>query len=200
MLLSFDPSGWPDARLYRAAARGDQWAFTALYRRHADLVYRFARRLAQDETIAEEVTQEVFLAMFRRPDRFDPDRAKLTTWLCGVARNQVYKQLERRGRWVALEPDEPESSWEPAAPEEATDPLAALTQREAARVLRQAIDDLSPVLREVVILCELEEFKYEEAAQALGVPVGTVRSRLHRAKSELTRRLAPAGVAARRAE
>lgn len=189
--LDTDPANWDDGRLYKAACSGNERAFSVLYGKFSPLVYRLSLQWSQDETIAEEVTQEVFLSLIQTPNRYDASRGSLSSWLCGVARNQVLKQFERRRRLVSLGDEESETSWEPVAPATAAaDPHVALTQQEAVEAVREALRCLPLHLREVVVLCELEEQKYEEAARILEVPVGTVRSRLHRAKEQLARRLA----------
>jgi len=170
-----------DAELSSAIAQGGEAAIAAAYRRHGGLVYRFSLRLSQDPSIAEEVTQEVFLALLRQPDRFDPSRALLSTWLCGIARRLLWKELERRQRHAPL--NRAEDAGEAESP--ADDPAAALSRKEEVAALQQGIDALPLPLKAVVVLCELEEMSYEDAAQVLEIPVGTVRSRLHRAKARL---------------
>jgi RNA polymerase sigma-70 factor (ECF subfamily) len=174
-----------DAELHHAALKGSGEAMAALYRRHGGLVYRFTLRMSQDVSIAEEVTQEVFLALLRQMERFDPERAALSTWLCGIARRQLWKHLERRGEDASAvgEDDAPEAeSLEDS-------PATWLMRRETVAAVRLGIDELPLPLKEVIVLCELEEMTYEEAAIVLAVPIGTVRSRLHRAKSRLATQL-----------
>ena len=168
-----------DAQLHRAVLNGSQNAMTELYRRHGGLVYRFALRLVQETSIAEEVTQEVFLALLKHADRFVVDRGSLSTWLCGIARRLVWKHLRAQHRDLIAEDglDEVESHED--------DPAVALTRKQAVQAVDQGIRGLPPNLREVIVLCELEEMRYEDAAVVLGVPIGTVRSRLHRAKHRL---------------
>jgi RNA polymerase sigma-70 factor (ECF subfamily) len=143
-------------------------------------VYRFTLRMSRDAAVAEEITQEVFLALLSRMDRFDAERGSLSTWLCGIARRQLWKHLERSGRSDALDEDG-------AAELESSDdgPVELLLRAEAVAKVRAGLDQLPAALREVVILCALEEMRYEDAAIVLEVPVGTVRSRLHRAKARL---------------
>lgn len=136
--------------------------------------------MSGSETVAEEVTQDVFLVLLEDGAKYSAERSKLSSWLCGIARNLVLKQLEQRGRLIA----EPES-WEAASSDE--DPLAMLSRKEAVAALRLALDRLSPSMKEVIVLCDLEEMTYEDAAAIIGVPVGTVRSRLHRAKVQLVK-------------
>jgi RNA polymerase sigma-70 factor (ECF subfamily) len=173
-----------DADLHRAALAGSEDAMATLYRRHGGLVYRFTLRMSRDTALAEEITQEVFLAMLSDMARFDAGRGALSTWLCGIARNQLWKHLDRGGNRDAVS----DPLDEEGAPElESLDdgPAELLLRQEAVTLVRAGLDGLPDALREVVVLCALEEMSYENAAQVLGVPVGTVRSRLHRAKARL---------------
>ena len=169
-----------DEELHRAALAGSEDAMAAIYRRHGGLVYRFTLRMSRDAGIAEEVTQEVFLALLAQMDRFDAARGALPTWLCGIARRQLWKYL---GRDEATDAIGEEIEAELECPGDG--PAEMLLRGEAIAAVRAGMDELQPALREVVILCAFEEMSYEQAAQVLGVPVGTVRSRLHRAKSKL---------------
>ena len=171
-----------DAELHRAALAGSGEAMAAIYRRHGGLVYRFTLQMSRNETVAEEITQEVFLALLTQMDRFDAGKGSLSTWLCGIARRQLWKHLERNDSAVLFDLDD-EGAVELGSPDDG--PAEVLLRSEAVAAVRAGMDELPPVLREVVILCALEEMSYEEAAQVLNVPVGTVRSRLHRAKARL---------------
>ena len=176
-----------DVELHRAALGGSGEAMAAIYRRHGGLVYRFTLRMSGNDAVAEEITQEVFLALLTQIDRFDAARGALSTWLCGIARRQLWKYLERSGAAgildAGLRDSDEESAAELVCPSDG--PAETLLRREAVEAVRAGMDELPPALREVVILCALEEMSYEEAAQVLSVPVGTVRSRLHRAKARL---------------
>jgi RNA polymerase sigma-70 factor (ECF subfamily) len=168
-----------DAELHQAALHGNGEAMGALYQRHGGLVYRFTLRMSQDANLAEEVTQEVFLALLNKLDRFDPQRAALSTWLCAIARRQLWKHLGRDDRSPAYEDDPHESeSLEDS-------PITLLLRQEAVSTVWRGLNELSLPLREVIVLCELEEMSYEQTAAVLAVPIGTVRSRLHRAKAQL---------------
>ena len=171
-----------DGELHRAALAGSGEAMAALYRRHGGLVYRFTVQMSRNDAVAEEITQEVFLALLTQIDRFDAKRGELSTWLCGIARRQLWKYLERRYGVAMLDIDD-ESTAEMQCPNDG--PAEILLRREAVAAVRAGMDELPAALREVVILCSLEEMSYEQAAQVLSVPVGTVRSRLHRAKARL---------------
>jgi RNA polymerase sigma-70 factor (ECF subfamily) len=183
-----------DAELHRAVLEGSGDAMAALYRRHGGLVYRFTLRMSRDVLIAEEVTQEVFLALLNQSDRFDPQRAALSTWLCGIARRQLWKHLQRFDDHTSdlSEDDAPEAE----SPDDS--PVTWLMRQEAVAAVRLGLEELPIPLRAVIVLCELEEMTYEQAALILAVPIGTVRSRLHRAKARLAALLRAGVVSAER--
>src|ERR1700691_6219609 len=95
-----------DEELHRAALAGSGEAMAALYRRHGGLVYRFTLQMSRNAEVAEEVTQEVFLALLTQIGRFDAGRGTLSTWLCGIARRQLWKYLERNEPTVAFDDDD----------------------------------------------------------------------------------------------
>lgn len=171
--------------LLRLLRDGNEESMATIYRRHGDLVFRFSMRMVQDESIAEEITQEVFLTLLNEVQRFDETRSALSTWLCGIARRLVWKHLRARQRDRPMPPDDQLHNVEGVE----EDPCELLTRKEALLALERGIEALPTEFSEVVILCELEEMKYEDAAVVLGVPIGTVRSRLHRAKRRLARLL-----------
>jgi RNA polymerase sigma-70 factor (ECF subfamily) len=177
--------GLNDGDLLRRSAGGDQEAFTALYRRFQGPVYRFALHMSGNGTVAEEVTQEVFMALIRGGSQVDISRGPLIAWLLGVARNQVLKYVERDSRYQPLECSD-EGASDPAVRE---NQLEALTRNEALGKLRQAVLALPSRYREVVVLCELQEMNYEDAGRVLDCATGTIRSRLHRARALLAGRL-----------
>jgi RNA polymerase sigma-70 factor, ECF subfamily len=182
-----DPQMLGDEELLRLTRAGDEHAFTVLYRRHQGPVYRFALQMSGSESVADDITQEVFLALMGEFSRFDSSRGSLAPYLCGVARNQVRRHLERGKLQVPLDEDSDEASCDPiTAP---GDPLGDLTLREGLLALRQAILTLPLHYREVVALCDLEEMSYEDAARTVGCAVGTIRSRLHRAHGLLVQKL-----------
>ncbi len=175
-----------DADLLRLAAAGDEEAFSAFFRRRRQSVYRFALHMCGNPATAEEVTQEVFMALIREPASYDSERGSVAAFLYGVARNHVLRALKRERRFTEL-PDTGEE--EPLIASGGVDPQAELIRAGEVQRVRRAILGLPPPYREVVALCELEEMSYFEAAEILGCPVGTVRSRLHRARRLLREEL-----------
>lgn len=180
-----------DPELLTAAQQGSSEAFAVLYRRHGPLIYRFTLRLSRDSAIAEEITQEVFLALLRDTTRYDANRgAALSTWLCGIARRQLWRHLERTQRFVPIESiDSNDEPFDPPSTDEG--PAELLSRAEAVAALREGLDSLPIILKEVVILCEFEELAYHQVALILDIPIGTVRSRLHRARARLATLLRP---------
>ena len=168
-----------DDELLRRMEAGDEEAFAALYRRRQGAVYRFALQMSGNEAAAEEVTQEVFLALIESAKRYEASRGSLVSWLFGIARNRVLHWLEKDGRYRPAEEEL----------EVADALLEDLSKKEKLEVVRQAVLALPAHYREAVALCDLQEQSYEEVARALGCAVGTVRSRLARGRAMLAGKL-----------
>jgi len=178
----------PDDELWLRLRTGDEQAFLTLYRRRQGALHRFALHMSGSAGVAEDITQEVFLALLREECAYDPERGTLSGYLFGIARKLVLRHLERTRSDVTLENGE-HSGGAGKAPTSAVDLLADLTQREKIQALRRAVAALPSRYREVVVLCDLEEVDYAVAAAAIGCPIGTVRSRLHRARALLLEKL-----------
>ncbi|HUJ20400.1 MAG TPA: RNA polymerase sigma factor [Bryobacteraceae bacterium] len=184
-----EPANLADDDLAQLMASGDDQAFTALYRRRQGAVYRFALQMSGNPSIAEEVTQEVFMSLLRDPGGYDSGRGPLTSYLYGIARNLVWRRLAQSKGHV---PISAEGEDDMRAPDSLIVPAEVerdLVRDEAAQSVRRAILGLPPGYREAVVLCDLHELSYEDAARVLGCAVGTVRSRLHRARALLSERL-----------
>jgi RNA polymerase sigma-70 factor, ECF subfamily len=176
-----------DDVLLRKSAKGDEEAFTTLYRRHQAPLYRFALRMTGSPWAAEEIVQDVFMTLVREPKKFDAKRGTLGAFLYGVARNRIMKHLERSPRDVSL--DESNENARPVLVSGQFTPAEWTEARERSRRVRAAVLELPVEFRETVALCELEELSYEEAAKLLDCPVGTIRSRLHRGRALLMAKL-----------
>lgn len=183
-----------DEELLWLMNNGDEDAFVALYRRWQGGIFRFALQMSGSPAAAEDVTQEVFLTLMRDARNYDPERGSLGSYLYGIARNHVLRWLERGRASVPLAEEREEDTGPVAAPLVAADnPLGDLTRRETVETVRRAVLALPAHYREVVVLCDLEEMDYVEAALVLACSVGTVRSRLHRARGLLLERLRARG-------
>lgn len=183
-----------DDELLQQMKTGDENAFTTLYRRRQGGIYRFALQMSGSKTIAEDITQEVFLALMRDSRGYDPSRGSLAGYLYGIARNHVMRHLEQ-DRLLDPIGDAPQAS-EAGTPHPLVSPedlLDELARREKIESVRQAVLALPARYREVVVLCDLHEMSYVEAAGVIRCPVGTIRSRLHRAHSLLIQKL-PHGI------
>ena len=184
----FDPHA--EMTLVARMQQGDEAAFVALYRRHRDAVYRFALLYCGSTSAAADVTQDTFIHFMSRPGQYDPARGGVGPWLCGVARN-----LARKLAGVREDPTDPAELVDDARLDDAQvdrdGPLERVLRTEASEQVRRAIAAIAPHYRDILILCELGEMSYAEAAQVCGIDIGTVRSRLSRARAQLAQRLAP---------
>jgi RNA polymerase sigma-70 factor (ECF subfamily) len=171
-----------DEEILARAARGDRAAFGNLYERHWKAVYRYAWLLARSVADAEDVTQECFLALIRRPKSFDPARAKLRTWLLAVARNQMLQRC-RIPQSQAAEEEESGEMGESVEEE-------LMTQARADAV-RRAVDLLPGLQREALFLFEFEGLSLAETAVILNIEPNAVKARLFRARERLKRLLDP---------
>ena len=167
-----------DNDLLRGLRERDEEAFTLLYRRWQGPLYRYALRVSGSPALAEDVTQEVFMALLHGSDGYDPARGAVSSYLHGMARNMVRRRLERE--------QEAQPVPELAAPD---DPLADVARREVGDLVWAALLALPLPYREAMVLCDLQGFTYDETAAILGCAVGTVRSRLHRARALMAERL-----------
>ena len=178
-----------DDVLLRRAAKGDEESFTLLYRRHQAPLYRFALRMTGNSWGAEEVVQDVFMTLMREPKKYDAGRGAVGAYLFGIARNRVMKYLERLPRELSLEEHNGNGVGASDATVNAFSPVQWAEQQERSERVRAAVLELPAEFREAVVLCELEELSYEEAAHLSGCPIGTIRSRLHRGRALLMAKL-----------
>jgi len=153
----------------------------AAFEEHKDAVYRFAWRMTGSPAVAEDIAQEVFLSLVRQPQRFDPVRGTMRSFLLAIARNLSLKRWRDEHPWEEL--GEEDYSCDPIDP----------VRIELGEVVGKAVQSLPPLQREVLILYEYEEFTLDQIARLVAAEIGTVKSRLHRARENLKRALAHLG-------
>ena len=184
-----------DAELAVAARKGSGDACTALVRRFERPVYNLVVRLVQDPALAEDLTQDAFLKMFRGLAQYDAS-LRFSSWLFRIAHNTAVDHLRQRRLLLATPRlDEDGDVIDPLdqLPDLGDSPELAATRRQMAVVIDRAIDTLRPEYRAVVVLRHHEDLDYEEIAEVTGLPLGTVKTYLHRARKELAARLREAG-------
>ena len=176
-----------DRALLEQVRRGDERAFSRLYTRHQPAIYRYAMHMC-GAAAADDVVQDTFVALLRRPAKYDASRGPLVSYLFGIARHHVLKRLAIERPLDSLDEADVDAAAGSAA--DNVTPLDAASRAELVAQVRDAIRTLPPAYREVVVLCELQDMDYAAAAAIMQCPIGTVRSRLHRAKAMLTTKLA----------
>jgi len=177
----------PETSLIERCLRGEQNAWDELVKRHTRRVYVLCFRFTNRENEAQDLTQEVFLRVFRSLKSYRAGEGSFAVWLSRLTRNLLvdhYRRTKAERVTDAIEDKLPVLE-EKSAQHSRADGL--LTAREAGEVLQAALQKLSPELREAVILRDLQELEYREIAHVLNVPEGTVKSRLNRGRAELAR-------------
>jgi RNA polymerase sigma-70 factor (ECF subfamily) len=187
----------PDQDLLDGVRRGDGASFEHLVRRHESRVHRLAWRILGDSEDALDAAQETFLKVWKALPRFEGG-SRFSTWLTRIAINQCRNELRRRRTVKHTHPlsldaplDDSGATAAASVPGTTPEPWEAAREREVAKALRDSLGDLDGEGKEVLVLRDGEDLSYEEIAEILEIPIGTVRSRLHRARSELRRRMAP---------
>ena len=175
----------PDSELVERAVAGDLEAFAVIYRRYQHVVYRFGRVMTGCPAAAEDITQEVFVALFGELSRYDPGRASFTTYLYGIVRNLSRDRLRRERRFLGL--DALGRGSRRAA--YVDDPGETLEGAELAGQVRAALQKLPARYRELIVLCDLHGLSYADAAAVVHISTAAVRSRLHRGRQLLRQRL-----------
>ncbi len=179
--------GW-DRRLAARLVAGDDSALAVVYDQYAALVFGIAARLLGDAAAAGDVCQDVFVSLWQRPDRYDPDRGSLRTWLATVARRRAVDLMRQRGRRSARE--ERAAAADPATPPDIEEAAAALVDGER---VRRALTELPPEQRRAIELAYFDGLTYRQVAVHLGIAEGTAKSRLRLGLARLARLLATEG-------
>jgi RNA polymerase sigma-70 factor (ECF subfamily) len=186
-----------DAALVARYKGNDLTAFDEIVERYQHKIYGYVRRLVGNETDAEDITQEVFLKALNSLHSFR-EESSLQTWLFRIATNlcrDVHRRRQREKGWLPLwrHADSGECTGEESVmeiPDDRSDPEKLLLREELSDLLKQAMDRLPMAMREVLVLHDVELMSYEEIARALGIPLGTVKSRLFHARARLRDALA----------
>jgi RNA polymerase sigma-70 factor (ECF subfamily) len=188
-----DTSSWAEATLIERAQAQDEAAFDQIVRLYADRIYNYVRRMVGNPQDAEDITQEVFIRAYQGLSQFD-GRASFSTWLFRIATNLCIDHKRRQSRRVQTVPyhhdesDEEEGDWEfpdtnqPSA-------LDHLLNQELQAVVEGAIERLNPKLKTVLLLYDVEGLSYEQIAETLGIPMGTVKSRLFAAREQIRKQV-----------
>lgn len=174
-----------DRQLLYRMRQGDQSAFAAVYECYQGPIFRFVLHMTGSRTLAEEITQEVFMLLIRKPTAYDPVKGSLSAYMFGVARNLARRTKGKESVEALVDNCDELELLE--ASEAAIDEV--LTSTESLELLRKALLGLPELYREAVVLCDLEEMSYEQASRVMGCPAGTVASRLHRAHGMLRSKL-----------
>lgn len=183
-----------DAQLVELCLRGDPSAWVQLVRRHSTRLYQLFYRFTGNRQEAEDLTQDVFLRVFQALKSYRPSEGSFKTWLTTVGRNLLtdhYRKGRRDRQTDSLDEDAIGASQRPAT---GPGPEGIARQRELGEQIGEALRNLRPELREAVILRDLQEFDYREIQRILGVPEGTVKSRINRGRIELARTLQRMGL------
>jgi RNA polymerase sigma-70 factor (ECF subfamily) len=176
-----------DQELLRQLSKGNESAFKALYERYQGPIYRFALHMSGNTATAEEATQEVFMQLINNARGYDVGKGTVAGYLFGIARNITRRAVQESSCELALEDEDLDRDEFAMAGE--LDVLGELTNGELLVALRSAVLGLPRQYREAVVLCDLEELSYQEAAELLGCSPGTVASRLHRGRGILKKKL-----------
>ena len=176
-----------DQDLVERCLQGDDSAWEALLKIHTGKIYSLCYRFTGRRPEAEDLTQEVFIKIFQTLRSFDPLQGQFTTWLNRVARNHLVDHYRRTKKDRLTSSLDEEGSPRERQAGATVDPADAVESRERREVLQVGLDRLSPEMREAVILRDLQDLDYAEIAQVLGVPEGTVKSRINRGRLELAR-------------
>jgi len=183
----------PDAPLVRRCLRGDEAAWEGLVKSHTSRVYSICYRFTGRAEEAQDLTQEVFLRVFRGLESFDGAAGQFRTWLISLTRNLLIDHYRKTRKEKLVDSMEERAPALAAAAASGGRADSGLASREAGELLRAGLQRLSPDLREAVILRDLQEMEYREIAKALRVPDGTVKSRISRGRAELARALRKLG-------
>jgi len=169
----------------------DRHAFEEIYDRYGDLVYSTALRVLRDPHLAEDISQEIFVRLWRKPDSYVAERGRFLTWLISVARNRAVDEVRARGRRQRHETASPEEQERELPADTANDPALNAQLAEQRRIVRAALAELPPEQRQVIELAFFGGLTQQEIADRLAQPLGTVKTRIRLGMQKLRAALAP---------
>lgn len=184
-------NGLDDEELMERLFLRDLRAFRALYARYGNLVYSASLRVVRDPQIAEDMVQEIFLRIWRKPDSYVPQRGRFVTWLTSVARNRAVDEVRSRNRRYRYETASPEEQARELAAPEANDPALTAELSDQRRLILAALKDLPPDQRETIELAYFGGLTQQEIAERLNQPLGTVKTRIRLGMQKLRSALTP---------
>ncbi len=194
MNVSFSDSDYgrlADEELMRRLFYGDKLAFEALFDRYGDLVYSTALRVLRDAHLAQDISQEIFVRIWRKPESYVAERGRFLTWLISITRNRAVDEVRSRGRRQRYETASPEEQERELPAGEENDPALNAQLAEQAHVVRAALAELPPEQREVIELAYFGGLTQQEIADRLSQPLGTVKTRIRLGMQKLRAALAP---------
>jgi RNA polymerase sigma-70 factor (ECF subfamily) len=184
------------AALVRRCISGDAVAWEDLVRQQNRRIYNICYRFTGSQSDAEDLTQEVFIRLYRTMGSYEPEKGSFTTWLTTLTRNMLVDHFRRTRQERLTDSIDAAPAADQDAPalserieDQSPSPQARMASQETQRMVQQALQKVSPDLREAVILRDLQDMDYKEIASALKVPEGTVKSRINRGRAELARLL-----------
>lgn len=180
-----------DEELMRRLFHKDKRAFEAIFDRYGDLVYSTALRILRDAHLAQDVSQEIFVRLWRKPESYVAERGRFLTWLISVTRNRAVDEIRSRGRRLRHETASPEEQEREIPAGEANDPALNAQLAEQARTVRAALTELPPEQRQVIELAYFGGLTQQEISDRLDQPLGTVKTRIRLGMQKLRAALAP---------
>ncbi len=180
-----------DEELMRRLFHRDKRAFEAIFDKYGDLVYSTALRVVRDAHLAEDVSQEIFVRLWRKPQSYVAERGRFLTWLISVTRNRAVDEVRSRGRRQRHETASPEEQERELPAGDSIDPALSAQLAEQARIVRAALAELPPEQREIIELAYFGGLTQQEISERLDQPLGTVKTRIRLGMQKLRAALAP---------
>jgi len=184
-------SGLDDAELMQRLAYRDLVAFRALYDRYGNLVYSAALRVVRDAQIAEDMVQEIFLRIWRKPESYVAQRGRFVTWLTSVTRNRAVDEIRSRGRRFRHETASPEEQERELPASDQNDPALTAELSDQRRLILAALTQIPAEQREIIELAYFGGLTQQEIAERLSQPLGTVKTRIRLGMQKLRAALTP---------